>query len=84
MELTAQYEQASRGLYSGSLGYIDPTGDFDFNVVIRSLLYHSEKNYLSFQVGGGITINSDPEKEWEECLVKAAGLLKLLGQRISS
>ncbi|MFZ9694876.1 MAG: anthranilate synthase component I family protein [Chitinophagaceae bacterium] len=83
LELTAQIELAARGLYSGSIGYIDPAGDFDFNVVIRSLLYHSEKNYLSFQVGGGITINSDPEKEWEECLVKAAGLLKLLGQRIS-
>jgi para-aminobenzoate synthetase component I len=84
LELTAQYEQAARGLYSGSIGYIDPEGDFDFNVVIRSLLYHAEKNYLSFQVGGGITINSDPEKEWEECLVKAAGLLKLLGKKISS
>jgi para-aminobenzoate synthetase component 1 len=84
LELTAQYELAARGLYSGSIGYIDPTGDFDFNVVIRTLLYHAEKKYLSFQVGGGITINSDPEKEWEECLVKAAGLLKLLRQQISS
>lgn len=84
LELTALYEQSARGLYSGSIGYIDPEGDFDFNVVIRSLLYHERKQYLSFQVGGGITINSVPEKEWEECLVKVAGLLKLLGQEIHS
>ena len=84
LELTTQYEQSARGLYSGSIGYIDPEGDFDFNVVIRSLLYHERKQYLSFQVGGGITINSIPENEWNECLVKAAGLLKLLGQEIHS
>lgn len=84
LELTAQHEQSARGLYSGAIGYIDPEGDFDFNVVIRSLLYHERKQYLSFQVGGGITINSIPENEWNECLVKAAGLLKLLGQEIHS
>ncbi len=81
LELTAQYEFSARGLYSGSIGYLDPEGDFDFNVVIRSLLYHESKQYLSFQVGGGITINSIPENEWEECLVKAAGLFKLLGKQ---
>jgi para-aminobenzoate synthetase component 1 len=79
LELTEQYEQSARGLYSGSIGYIDPDGDFDFNVVIRSLLYRQDTHDLSFHVGGGITINSDAKQEWEECLLKASALLKLLG-----
>ncbi|MCE2713349.1 MAG: aminodeoxychorismate synthase component I [Cryomorphaceae bacterium] len=70
MELIEEYENFQRGLYSGSVGYIDPAGDFDFNVVIRSLLYNSERKVLSCAVGSAITIQSDPEREYEECMVK--------------
>ncbi|MCW3463229.1 anthranilate synthase component I family protein [Chitinophaga nivalis] len=74
MELIEQYEQSRRGLYSGAVGYITPEGDFDFNVVIRSVLYNAANRYLSFQTGSAITFYSDPEKEWEECLLKAAAM----------
>ncbi|MFX1703674.1 anthranilate synthase component I family protein [Chitinophaga sp. CC14] len=76
MQLIEQYEQTRRGLYSGAVGYITPAGDFDFNVVIRSMLYNAENRYLSFQTGSAITFYSDPEKEWEECLLKAAAMEK--------
>lgn len=78
MELIEQYELSKRGLYSGAVGYISPSGDFDFNVVIRSILYNSSNQYLGYQVGGGITFYSDPEKEYEECLVKATAIRKVL------
>ncbi len=78
MELIEQYEQSKRGLYSGAVGYISPSGDFDFNVVIRSILYNSSNRYLGYQVGGGITFYSEPEKEYEECLVKATAIRKVL------
>lgn len=80
MELIEQYENSRRGLYSGAVGFISPQGNFDFNVVIRSLLYNEAKKVLSFQVGGAITYDSVPEKEYEECLLKARALLQLLGQ----
>ncbi|UOQ71128.1 anthranilate synthase component I family protein [Hymenobacter cellulosilyticus] len=60
MELIEHYERTKRGLYSGSLGYVTPAGDFDFNVVIRSLQYRAGTGYLSFQVGSAITYDSDP------------------------
>ena len=78
MELIEQYEKTKRGLYSGSVGYITPEGDFDFNVVIRSILYNASSKYLSFQVGSAITSNSIPEKEYEECLLKAKGMFAAL------
>jgi para-aminobenzoate synthetase component I len=78
MELIHQYEFGSRGIFSGSVGYIRPDGNFDFNVVIRSIMYNTQTKYLSYQVGSGITIYSDPEKEWEECLLKAAAIKKVL------
>jgi para-aminobenzoate synthetase component I len=78
MELIEEYEQAKRGLFSGSIGYIDPNGDLDFNVVIRSMLYNSEAKYLSFQTGSAITFYSDPEKEYEESLLKAAAMKQVL------
>ncbi|MBL7712289.1 MAG: anthranilate synthase component I family protein [Chitinophagaceae bacterium] len=74
MKLIEQYERAYRGLFSGSVGYISPEGDFDFNVVIRSLLYNSSSRYLSYQTGGAITYNSDAEQEWQETLLKGAAL----------
>ncbi|CAA6798562.1 MAG: Para-aminobenzoate synthase, aminase component (EC [uncultured Aureispira sp.] len=79
MELIEQYEKSKRGLYSGAVGYVEPNGDFDFNVVIRSLLYNAEKAYLSFQVGGAIVYDSEPEAEYEECLLKAKTMLEALG-----
>lgn len=79
MQLIEAYEVTKRGIYSGSIGCISPNGDFDFNVVIRSILYNEESKYLSFQVGGAITYNSDAELEYEECLLKASAILKVLG-----
>ena len=70
LELIEQYEKTKRGLFSGALGYVKPNQDFDFNVVIRSLFYNREESYLSYFAGSGITVNSDPEKEYEECLLK--------------
>lgn len=79
MELIEQYELSRRGLYSGAVGYVAPNGDFDFNVVIRSLFYNAPAAYLSFQVGGAIVYDSIPEQEYEECMVKAGAMLKAIG-----
>ena len=79
VELIEQYERSRRGIFSGAVGYVTPEGDFDFNVVIRSILYNGDNNYLSYQVGSGITFYSDPEAEYEECLVKAEGIRLALG-----
>ena len=76
MKLMDKYEATKRGLYSGSVGVIYPNGDFDFNVIIRTLIYNKTNNYLSFNVGSAITINSEAEKEYEETLVKAEALFK--------
>lgn len=78
MQLIAQYENSPRGLFSGSIGYISPNGDFDFNVVIRSLMYDETQKIISFKTGGGITFNSDAEQEYEECLLKAAAIINIL------
>ncbi len=78
MELIEHYEETKRGLFSGSVGYITPEGDFDFNVVIRSILYNQSKKYLSFQTGGAIVYDSVPEKEYEETMLKAGAMLKAL------
>jgi para-aminobenzoate synthetase component 1 len=79
--LIDRYERSRRGIFSGAVGYITPEGDFDFNVVIRSLLYNQANRYLSYQVGSGITFYSNPQAEYEECLIKAAGILRALGRR---
>lgn len=79
MELMEQYERSKRGVYSGAMGYFSPDGDFDLSVVIRTLLYDSAANYLSFQVGSAITYHAIPEKEYEECLLKAQAILEALG-----
>ena len=78
MQLIEQYEFSKRGVYSGALGYITPEGDFDFNVIIRSICYNALKKYLSFQVGGAITYASDADKEYEECLLKASAIIQTL------
>ena len=79
MQRIERYEHSRRGLYSGSVGYLSPEGDFDFNVVIRSVLCNAATGYVSFQVGGAIVFDSEPEGEYEECLVKAGGMLRALG-----
>jgi len=74
MELIEEYEGSRRGIYSGTVGYINPEGDFDFNVVIRSLMYNSRTRYLAYQTGGAITYDSIPEQEWEEVRLKAKAM----------
>ncbi len=78
MKIIEEFEDAKRGLYSGAVGYFTPNGDFDFNVIIRSILYNLENNYVSFSVGGAITAKSIPEKEYEECLIKAKAMREVL------
>lgn len=77
MQLIEEFEVHKRGIYSGAIGYITPKGDFDFNVVIRSLLYNKQSQYLSLSVGGAITILAEAEAEYEECLVKAEAIYLL-------
>lgn len=78
MRIIEKLEVTKRGVYSGAIGYFTPDGDFDFNVVIRSILYNKINNYLSYSVGGAITSKSNPEKEYEECLLKAIAMKKAL------
>lgn len=78
MKIIEELEETKRGLYSGAVGYFTPEGDFDFNVVIRSILYNATNNYISYSVGGAITAKSDPLKEYEECLIKAKAMREVL------
>ncbi len=78
MELIEKYERTRRGLFSGTIGYISPGGDFDFNVVIRSILYNQTKKYVSVQVGAAITFKSNAQAEYEECLIKMEAMKRAL------
>ncbi len=78
MKIIERLESFRRGLYSGAVGYFSPNGDFDFNVVIRSILYNEAEKYVSFAVGGAITAKSIPENEYEECLLKAKAMREVL------
>jgi len=78
MKIIEELEGSKRGLYSGAVGYFKPNGDFDFNVVIRSILYNETDKYVSYSVGGAITAKSDPLKEYEECLIKAKAMRTVL------
>jgi len=78
MEIIEEFEKTKRGLYSGAFGYFSPDKDFDFNVVIRSLLYNETKKYVSFTVGGAITSLANAKDEYNECLVKATALINVL------
>lgn len=78
MQLIEQYEKTKRQLFSGSVGYISPQKDFDFNVVIRSIFYNAENRYLNYLVGSAITFYADAEKEYEECLLKAKAIIDTL------
>ncbi|WP_283636449.1 anthranilate synthase component I family protein [Aquaticitalea lipolytica] len=78
MKIIETLEETKRGLYSGAVGYFTPNNDFDFNVVIRSILYNATNKYVSYSVGGAITAKSDPLSEYEECLVKAKAMREVL------
>jgi para-aminobenzoate synthetase component 1 len=78
MKIIEELEETKRGLYSGAVGYFTPTHDFDFNVVIRSILYNAQNKYLSFSVGSAITAQSIAEQEYEECLLKAKAMFEVL------
>ena len=78
MKIIEDLEETRRGLYSGAVGYFTPNGDFDFNVVIRSILYNENSKYVSFSVGSAITAEAKPESEYEECLLKAKAMRTVL------
>ena len=84
MELIDELEVSRRGVYSGAIGYVTPDGDFDFNVVIRSLLYDAQSQYASFSVGSAITYDADPAQEWDECLLKARAIREVLEKEVFS
>lgn len=78
MELIEEYEKNKRGLYSGTVGYISPQGDFDFNVIIRTILYDEVIQKASFTVGSAITAEAKAEQEYDECMLKAKSIMKIL------
>jgi para-aminobenzoate synthetase component 1 len=78
MQIIETLEETKRGLYSGAVGYFTPEGDFDFNVVIRSILYNAKNEYLSFSVGSAITAQAIAAQEYEECLLKAKAMFEVL------
>ena len=78
MKIIEKFEESKRGLYSGTVGYFTPENDFNFNVIIRSILYNASKKYVSYSVGGAITAKSIPDKEYEECLLKAKAMKYVL------
>ncbi|HLV69657.1 MAG TPA: anthranilate synthase component I family protein [Xanthomarina sp.] len=78
MKIIETLEETKRGVYSGAVGYFTPHSDFDFNVVIRSILYNETNQYVSFSVGSAITAKSKPLKEYEECLIKAKAMREVL------
>ncbi len=78
MELIDAYEDSRRGLYSGAVGWLEPNGDFDLSVVIRSLQYRADTGYLNFQVGSALTFDADPAREYDECLLKACALREVI------
>jgi para-aminobenzoate synthetase component I len=78
IQLIEQFEPTERGIYSGTIGYITPNNNFDFNVVIRSMVYNSKTGNLQYHVGSGITANSIAENEYEECLLKASAMQQII------
>lgn len=78
MQLIEEFENNPRSAFSGSMGFVEPIGNFDFNVLIRSIFYDAEAKKLTYNVGSGITSASDSEKEYEECMLKASIIQKVL------
>ncbi|GAB3735681.1 aminodeoxychorismate synthase component I [Spirosoma lituiforme] len=83
MQLIDELEVSRRGVYSGAIGFVTPNADFDFSVVIRTLLYNAQNQYASFSVGSAITYDAEPEQEWEECLLKARAIREVLALSFS-
>ena len=83
MKIIEELESFRRGLYSGAVGYFSPAGDFDFNVVIRSILYNETEKYVSYAVGSAITAKAIPEREYEECLLKAKAMREVLENHLT-
>ena len=79
MNIIEELEETKRGLYSGAVGYFTPESNFDFNVVIRSILYNAAEKYVSFSVGSAITAKAEAEQEYDECLLKAKAMFEVLG-----
>jgi para-aminobenzoate synthetase component 1 len=75
MRIAEEHEDQSRGIYSGTIGYITPQGDFEFNVVIRSIMWNEQSGYLSVKAGSALTSRCIPEQEYEECLLKANAVM---------
>ena len=84
MTLIDEFENFERNYYSGTMGIIDDVGDYILPVIIRSIFYNQKTKCLSIAVGGAITYLSDPEKEYEECLLKAETMLKALNAVLSN
>ena len=80
MKIIEELEETKRGVYSGAVGYFSPSNDFDFNVIIRSILYNDSNKYVSFSVGSAITSKSIPNLEYDECLIKAKAMYLALNQ----
>lgn len=80
LKLISETEKSARGLFSGSVGYIMPNTDFDFNVVIRSVLYDKSNKIASYQAGSAITIDAIAENEYEECKTKLATITSLINR----
>jgi len=78
MKLIEQHEQMKRGLYSGALGYIDPNNNYDFSVLIRSVIINQVTGKAQFCVGSAITAKANAQDEYQECLLKANALFKVL------
>jgi para-aminobenzoate synthetase component 1 len=78
LELIRKYELSERGIYSGCIGSIAENGDFDFCVVIRTIIYDEKQKRVSMHVGSAVTAGCNPEEEWEECLLKVNSLLQAL------
>lgn len=79
MEAIEHYEKSKRGIFSGSTGYITPEGDFDFNVLIRSIFYSKKTGYLKFSAGSAITYDANPEYEYHECILKTRSMREAIG-----
>jgi len=76
MEVIDELEERPRGIYTGSIGYFTGQGNFDLNIAIRTLV--AAENSFSLQLGGGIVIDSDPEKEYQETIFKGASIFRIL------
>lgn len=82
MHLCDLYENSKRGIYAGTVGYFSPNGDFDFNVIIRTILYNQTQRYLSFHTGGALTYAALAEQEYNECILKASAITAVLNSEL--